>query len=138
MPPDILTVIMRWLHLSSMATLLGGILYWRLVLAPASEALSPDTRDALGDKAATLFSPIVFASIAGLLVSGVFKYLTSPGHQPVYHMIFGIKMLLALHVFAVAILIARPGNPRRTRMLTGTVISGLLIVFLSAWLRHIF
>jgi putative copper export protein len=138
MPPDILTVIMRWLHLTSMATLLGGILYWRLVLAPASEALSPDTRDALGDKAATLFSPIVFASIAGLLVSGVFKYLTSPGHQPVYHMIFGIKMLLALHVFAVAILIARPGNPRRTRMLTGTVISGLLIVFLSAWLRHIF
>jgi len=129
---------MRWVHISSMATLLGGMLYWRLVLAPASEAMSPETREALGDKAASLFSPIVFASIAGLLISGIFKYLTSPGHQPVYHMIFGIKMLLALHVFAVAILIARPGNPRRTRMLTGTVISGLLIVFLSAWLRHIF
>jgi putative copper export protein len=138
MPPDILTVIMRWLHLSSMAILLGGMLYWRLVLAPASEALSPDTRDALGDRAASLFSPIVFASIGGLLISGIFKYLTSPGHQPVYHMIFGIKMLLALHVFAVGILIARPGNPRRTRMLTGTVISGLVIVFLSNWLRHIF
>jgi putative copper export protein len=138
MPPDILSVIMRWLHLSSMATLLGGMLYWRLVLAPASEALSPDTRSALEDKAASIFSPIVFASIAGLLISGVFKYLTSPGHQPVYHMLFGIKMLLVLHVFAVAILIARPGNPRRTRMLTGTVISGLAIVLLSAWLRHIF
>jgi putative copper export protein len=138
MPPDILTIIMRWLHLSSMATLLGGMLYWRLVLAPASEALSPETRQALGDKAASIFSPMVFASIAGLLVSGVYKYLTSPGHQPTYHMIFGIKMLLALHVFAVAILIARPGNARRTRMLTGTVISGLVIVFLSAWLRHIF
>lgn len=138
MPPDILTVIMRWVHLSSMATLLGGMLYWRLVLAPASEALSPETREALGDKAASLFSPIVWASIAGLLISGVFKYLTSPGHQPIYHMIFGIKMLLALHVFAVGILIVRPANPRRTRMLTGTVISGLVIVFLSAWLRHIF
>jgi uncharacterized membrane protein len=138
MPPDILTVIMRWVHLSSMATLLGGMLYWRLVLAPASEGLSPETREALGDKAASHFSPIVWASIAGLLISGVFKYLTSPGHQPIYHMIFGIKMLLALHVFAVGILIVRPGNPRRTRMLTGTVISGLVIVFLSAWLRHIF
>jgi putative copper export protein len=138
MPPDILSVIMRWLHLSSMATLLGGMLYWRLVLAPASEALSQETRSALEDKAASIFSPIVFASIAGLLISGVFKYLTSPGHQPVYHMLFGIKMLLVLHVFAVAILIARPGNPRRTRMLTGTVISGLAIVLLSAWLRHIF
>jgi putative copper export protein len=138
MPPDILTVIMRWLHLSSMATLVGGLLYWRLVLAPASEALSPDTREALGDKAASAFSPMVFAAIAGLLISGVFNYLRNPGHQPVYHMIFGIKMLLALHVFAVAILIARPGNPRRTRMLTGTVISGLVIVFLSAWLKHIY
>ena len=138
MPPDILSVIMRWLHLSSMATLLGGMLYWRLVLTPASEALSPETREALGDKAASAFSPMVFASIAGLLISGVFKYLTSPGHQPIYHMLFGIKMLLALHVFAVAIMIVRPGNPRRARMLTGTVISGLIIVFLSNWLRHIF
>jgi putative copper export protein len=138
MPPDILTVVMRWLHLTSMATLLGGMLYWRLILAPASETLSPETRQALGDKAASLFSPIVFASIGGLLISGVFKYLTSPGHQPIYHMLFGIKMLLALHVFAVGILIVRPGNPRRTRMLTGTVISGLFIVLLSAWLRHIF
>jgi putative copper export protein len=138
MPPDIFSVIMRWLHLSSMAILLGGMLYWRLVLAPASEALSPETREALGDKAASIFSPMVFASIGGLLISGVFKYLTNPGHQPIYHMIFGIKMLLALHVFAVAILIARPGNPRRTRMLTGTAISGLVVVFLSAWLRHIF
>ena len=138
MPPDILTVIMRWVHITSMATLIGGMLYWRMVLAPASEALSPETREALGDKAASHFSPIVWASIAGLLISGVFKYLTSPGHQPAYHMIFGIKMLLALHVFAVGIMIVRPGNPRRTRMLTGTVISGLAIVFLSAWLRHIF
>lgn len=136
MPPDILTVIMRWVHLSSMATLLGGMLYWRLVLAPASEALSPETREALGDKAASLFSPIVWASIAGLLISGVYNYLSHPGHQRVYHMIFGIKMLLALHVFAVAILIVRPANSRRTRMLTGTVISGLVIVLLSAWLKQ--
>jgi putative copper export protein len=126
---------MRWLHLSSMAILVGGILYWRLVLAPASQVLSPDMRNALADKAASIFSPIVFAAIGGLLISGIFKYLTNPGHQPIYHMIFGIKMLLALHVFAVAILIARPGNPRRTRMLTGTAISGLAIVLVSAWLR---
>jgi len=138
MPPDILSVIMRWLHLTSMATLVGGMVYWRLVLVGASESLPADAREALGDKAAANFHPMVFASIAGLLVSGVYKFLTSPGHQPVYHMIFGIKMLLALHVFAVAILIVRPRNPRRARMLTGTVISGLIIVFLSNWLRSIF
>jgi len=132
---DVLSVIMRWVHLSSMATLVGGMLYWRLVLAPASEALPPAEREALGDKLAASYAPLVFASIGGLLVSGIYKFLTSPGHQPLYHMIFGVKMLLALHVFAVGILIARPANPRRTRMLTGTVISGVIIVFLSNWLR---
>src|SRR5437660_1868943 len=100
MPPDILSVIMRWVHLTSMATLVGGMLYWRVVLAPASEALPADAREALGDRAAGLFHPMVFAAIAGLLISGVYKFLTTPGHQPAYHIIFGIKMLLALHVFA--------------------------------------
>ena len=137
MAAGILSIIMRWMHLSSMATLLGGILYWRLVLAPASRALPADALAALGDKAAIIFRPLVWASIGGLLVSGIYRLLTAPGPPPIYHMIFGIKMLLALHVFAVAILIARPANPRRTRMLTGTVISGLLIVLLSAWLRYL-
>jgi hypothetical protein len=47
-------------------------------------------------------------------------------------------MLLVLHVFAVAVLVVKPNNPRRTRMMTGVLISGLCIVFLSAWLARIF
>jgi hypothetical protein len=53
-------------------------------------------------------------------------------------MLLGIKFLFALHVFAVSILIVQPNNPRRTRMATGTMISGLIVLFLSAWLRRIF
>jgi hypothetical protein len=44
-------------------------------------------------------------------------------------------MLLALHVFAVAILATRPNNARRSRQLTGIVISGVLIVISSAAFR---
>ena len=36
-------------------------------------------------------------------------------------MLLGIKLLLVLHVFAVAILIVQPKNPRRVRMMTGLV-----------------
>jgi hypothetical protein len=53
-------------------------------------------------------------------------------------MLLGIKLLLVLHVFAVSILIVQPKNPRRVRMLTGTMISGLVILAISAWLRRIF
>jgi hypothetical protein len=49
-----------------------------------------------------------------------------------------VKLLLVLHVFAVALLIVKPDNPRRTRMMTGMLISGLVIVFISAWLSRIF
>ncbi|HLK65264.1 MAG TPA: hypothetical protein VKU19_17615 [Bryobacteraceae bacterium] len=135
---DVLLVIMRWIHIASMATLIGGLLYGRLVMAPAIAMLAPDARESLADRAALLFRPFVFASIAGLVISGTFNLLTTAGHRPVYHMLLGIKLLLALHVFAVSILIVQPKNPRRTRMMTGTLISGFIILAIAAWLRLVF
>jgi len=49
-----------------------------------------------------------------------------------------LKFLLVMHVFAVATLIARPRNPRRARMMAGAAMSGLAIIAISAYLRHIF
>ena len=135
---DVLYEVMRWLHLASMATLIGGMLFARLVMARALEGVAPDARDSLVERAAALYRPFVFSAIGGLVISGTYNLLTNPGHRPIYHMLFGIKMLLALHVFAVAILIVQPKNPRRVRMMTGLVISGLVIIAISAWLRHIF
>ena len=131
-------VIMRWIHIASMATLIGGLLYARLVMAPAIATLAPDARESLASAAAVRFRPFVFAAIGGLVVSGIYKLLTTPGHRPIYHMLLGVKLLLALHVFAVSILIVQPKNPRRVRMMTGTLISGLIILAIAAWLRLVF
>lgn len=136
--PDILTLVMRWVHISSMATLVGGILYGRLVMAPSVSSLSPDAQESLWNEASARFRPWVVAAMIGLIVSGLFKLLTTPGHRPIYHMLFGIKMLLVLHVFAVALLIVKPVNPRRVRMMTGTMISALVIILISAWLKSIY
>lgn len=133
--PDGLAIPLRWLHIASMATLLGGMIFWRLVLARAGV---DDTRGAFTERIAAAFRPLVFVSIVGLTLSGFINYLMAPGHSKFYHMLFGIKLLLALHVFAVAILIVRPNNPRRVRLATGTMISGLIVLFISAWLRRIF
>jgi len=135
---DVLLVIMRWIHIASMATLIGGILYGRLVMARAIATLAPDAQEALSETAAALYRPFVFAAIGGLLLSGTFNLLTTTGHRPIYHALLGVKLLLALHVFAVAILVVKPKNPRRVRMMTGTIISGLIILAISAWLRRIF
>ncbi len=135
---DVLFVLMRWLHFASMATLVGGMIYGRLVMTSSFAALAPDAREAFGEKAAAGYRPLVMTAILGLVVSGTYNLLTNPGHTPRYHMFLGIKLMLVLHVFAVAMLITQPKNPRRARMMTGTLISGLIILAISAYLRRIF
>jgi len=135
---DVLFVLMRWIHFVSMATLVGGILYARLVMTSSAGALAPDAREAFGERTAAAYRPLVIAAMLGLILSGTYNLLTNPGHTPRYHMIFGIKILLVLHVFAVALLITQPKNPKRARMMTGTLVSGLLILAISAYLRRIF
>ena len=134
---DILTAVMRWLHLSSVATLVGGLLYARFVIAPSENVLPLEEQVKLNDRAAVKFRPLVFTAMACLVLSGVYNYLTKPGHSALYHALFGIKILLALHVFAVSILIAQPGNKRRNRQMIGAVISGLTIILISNYLKGI-
>jgi uncharacterized membrane protein len=136
--PEGFAISLRWLHIASMTTLLGGMIFWRLVLARASEDMGMAARGPLFERIAAAFRPLVIASIAGLIVSGIINFLMAPGHSKLYHALFGIKMLLALHVFAVAIVMVQPNNPRRTRLATGTMISGLIILVISAWLRRNF
>jgi uncharacterized membrane protein len=135
---DALFVLMRWMHIASVATLIGGMIFGRMVMSQAAEGLSPDSRESFMDRAAGFYRPLVFSAMAALLISGMYNILSNPGHTSLYHMLLGIKLLLAMHVFAVAILIARPHNPRRARMMAGAAISGLAIIAISAYLRHIF
>ena len=106
----------RWLHLASVIVLLGGLFYARI----AGE-LEPR------------FKPLAYAAIGGILASGLYNFLSKASYPPHYHMWFGIKMLLVLHVFA-AVVLYRPGK-RRT--LTGIVISGAAIIAISGYLRWI-
>ena len=75
--------------------------------------------------------------MTGLVLSGLYNYLSKPGHSAWYHALFGVKILLVLHVFSVAILAAAPKNPRRARQLFGAAVSGLTIVLISAYLKGI-
>lgn len=132
---DPIAVFFRVLHIFCAITLLGGVLVWRFGAIPAESALASDTRTKLGNAIAAAWRPWVLFAVVGLLLSGVYNFLHKTGLTPVYHAIFGIKVLLALHVFVAAILAARPDNPRRSRQLTGVVASGIIIVILSAILR---
>ena len=134
---EVLNLLMRWLHITSVATLIGGSLYAWLVWTRSANALPSDVRESLGESTGLYFRPLVISAITALVISGLYNLLTGPVRPKLYHILLGIKLLLALHVFTVAILATRKSNPRRRRMMAGTAISGMIIVLISAYLRRI-
>ena len=121
-------VLSRWLHIASVIILLGGIFYARLAYSSGGgQALAP------------AFRPAIWFALAALIVSGLYNFFSKASFPPHYHMWFGIKMLLALHIIAALLLLTRPGGDeaKRARSMTGIVISGALVVAVSAWLRWI-
>lgn len=112
----LLPVAMRWLHFASIAILLGGVFYARFVVGDLSQA----------------FKPVAYGAIGGILISGTYNFLSKSSFPPHYHMWFGIKILLVLHVIAAVVLYRG-----KQRSLTGIVISGAVIMMISAYLRWI-
>ncbi|MCP5113350.1 MAG: hypothetical protein GY953_21160 [bacterium] len=117
----ILSVILRWVHITSVVTLLGGVIYARFFAG----SLAPRFR-----------GPLIGA-MAGLIGSGLYTLLTKESLPPGYHMWFGIKMLLVLHIFGVGLMITTPvlDDAKKLRMMTGIALSGLTVLLISSWLR---
>ncbi len=130
-----LQVAMRCLHFCSLAVLLGGVVYWRLILMPSAAALPADEREELAELDAARFRPFAWLAIAGLIISGVFNILAFPGHALRHNVLLGIKLVLAAHVFAATLLAVRPGNKRRGRILLSAVIVGAFVIGIAAYLR---
>lgn len=110
----VLSVSMRWLHIASIVVLLGGVFYARFAVGDLQQG----------------FKPLAYGAIGGILISGTYNFLSKQAFPPHYHMWFGIKILLVLHIFAATILYRG-----KTRALTGIVISGAIVIAISAWLR---
>jgi uncharacterized membrane protein len=135
---EALGILMRWLHLASVATLVGGMLYGWMVFVPSTEALAADARKALTDRAAAHFRPLMFGAIIALLVSGGYNLAVNPGHHARYYLLLAVKLMLVAHVFAVGIVLVTRNPEHRGRLFAGAAVSGLLIILISAYLRRTF
>jgi hypothetical protein len=125
----VLGVLFRWIHISSVVILLGGVIHARLALVPAK----------VPDQMAARYRPWILGAMIALVISGLYNLFTKPALPLMYLAGFGLKMLLVLHIFAVAILLTRTGidESKRSRWMTGIVCSGLAVIMISAWLRWI-
>ena len=135
---EVLGVLLRWAHIVSAALLVGGVVYARAVVYPLFARSLPEERTELWHHLSLRFRPLLYAAIAGLVISGAYSYLTPPGHTPYYHAWFGVKILFVAHVFAAALLATGSNDAKRARRLTGAAISGLVVLLVGAYLRRIF
>jgi len=135
----VLAVCMRWIHIASVVTLLGGFIFARFAVAPALATLAGAEQKSIGWRIIESFRPLMYTVLVTILGSGLYNYLTKTSYPPRYHMVIGIKFLFVLHIFAVTILYSLPGAEpaKRQRWLTGMVVSGLVIIAISGYLRWI-
>jgi uncharacterized membrane protein len=134
---DVLSAIMRWLHITSAVVMVGGVLYARFVIAPALATLTAQDQETLAAAMAARYRSLLYLAMVFLAGTGLYNTIMNMGRGPLYQSLLGIKLLLVLHVFAVGLLIVRPKNPKRSRQMTGMVISGLVILAISAVLRQL-
>jgi putative copper export protein len=140
-----LNVITRWLHLLAAVAGVGGILFMLLALTPGlrEAGAAPEVADAVRRR----FKPVAHASIGLLLLTGFYNYLwvAAPklhgtSFAGSYHMVMGIKILLSLVLFTIAILLLAPMpamQAKRSQWLATNAILGLVILALAAYLRRL-
>jgi len=126
---DILGVAMRWVHISSMTVIVGGLLFLWIGFG---ESDGPTTA-----RAAAAYRPLFLWAAALVVISGTYNFLHKTGLTPAYHAVFGIKFLLVLHVLVSGYLATRSSSPRRRRQAAGAAFTGFAILALSAVLRKL-
>lgn len=132
-------IFMRWLHIISVVTMVGGFIFARYMVAPALAALTPSAAGTFSTGMIVRFRPVLYGALGGVLVSGLYNYLTKASYPPHYHAVIGVKFLLVLHVFAASVLYTMPNvaEASRVRKLNGLVFSSVAIILLSAVLRYL-
>jgi uncharacterized membrane protein len=141
----LLHIVFRFVHISAAILLLGGAFYARQVLVPILSDLPSGQVDFAARTSQTRFRGTLWTLLVLIVLSGLYNFTTysGPRHTSTYHMWFGIKMLLVLHILSAAILwgtspySGEKSIGKSNRRLTGMVISGFLVVLISAYLRSL-
>jgi uncharacterized membrane protein len=135
----VLGVCVRWIHVASVVTLIGGFIYARFVLAPALATVPAAEGELVGKKSATSFRPLLFTVLITALASGMYNYATKAAYPPGYHMWMGIKLLLVLHIYVSAILysVRESNQAKRNRTALSIAISGLIVIAIADYLRYL-
>ena len=98
-------ILSRWFHIGTVIILVGGTFFIRFILSPAASQL-PDAEHAkLKELVMKKWKKFVHAGIGLLLLTGFYNFFVALPHHKgdkQYHMLLGIKILIAFVIFFFA------------------------------------
>lgn len=140
-------VLMRYVHIVSAVVAVGGMACILICLSPAIRVFDESFRDSLMKLVHHRFIRVVWVCIAGLTISGIWKYIQVRheydaivvGGMKLAHMLIGVKMLLAVILFAIVFLrsvdLIQPRNPRTLLMIN--IHLAAIIILLGSVLQYL-
>jgi uncharacterized membrane protein len=139
---------MRWTHILTAITAIGGSIFMRFVLMPvANTVLDEETHARLRTGLVKRWQRFVHTCILLFLISGFYNYFVVTGpahpHQPLYHAMFGVKFLLALAIFAIAVVLTSTkdwskGARANAKLWLGLLVAlGVIVVMISGVMKNI-
>ncbi len=102
---DVVSLIFRYVHIVSAVLAVGGTSFIALCLSPAMKLADESVRETIMQHVHRRFSVVLWASIAGLLISGIYNWVvlndayTEVG--PLAQSLIGTKFLVALTLFGL-------------------------------------
>ena len=106
-----LDLIIRWMHIFGAIMLVGSTIFMRVAYLPAKELSNFAPKPEFVEWLRVAWSRLVMLSSGQLLISGLVNFVVVVKHYDIskdafpgnlYHMIFGIKFLIAFVVFFLA------------------------------------
>lgn len=141
LPIDVLS---RWFHIGTVIVLIGGSVFMRFVLMPAADTLPDEPHQTLREGVVGRWRKMVGIGIGLILLSGFYNYYRgAKAHsgQSLYHMLLGIKILLAFAVFFLgSALVGRsaklePIRQNRQKWLGVLILLAAVIVAISGYVK---
>jgi hypothetical protein len=142
---EIINIASRWVHIGTAIVVVGGTVFFRLVLMPAADQLPQAEHDRLREMVMQRWRKFVMIGIGLFLLSGFYNYVavSIPKHHGdgLYHSLMGLKIVLAFGVFFLAsVLVGRsarfePLRRERKKWLLLLIGVAFLIVLISSTLR---
>ena len=141
---DWLQVVFRWMHIGSVIVLVGGAFFMRFVLMPSAKELPDEAHATLRGRVLGRWKKLVGILIGLILISGFYNLIkTVKTVDTLWHMLIGVKILLALAVFFIASALVGSSKglqPIRDKMplwLALNIALATTIVLISGLLRYL-